>query len=70
MIKHTGLVAVAVACALAAGCAYREETRVATPPATQSTVYTERVVPAPTTTTVYSDTYRPAPTTTTVYTTR
>jgi hypothetical protein len=68
MIKHVGLV---VACALAGGCSYSENTRVATPPATQSTVYTDRVVqPAPTTATVYSDTYRPAPTTTTVYTTR
>jgi hypothetical protein len=69
MMKHVGIVAAIVACALAAGCAYRETTSVATPPATttQSTVYTQ---PAPTTTTVYSDTYRPAPTTTTVYTTR
>ena len=70
-MKHVGLIAVVVGCALAAGCSYREDTRVATPPATQRTVYTERVVqPAPTTTTVYSDSYRPAPTTTTVYTTR
>jgi hypothetical protein len=69
MIKHVGLVAnVVVACGLAAGgCSYRETTRVATPPATTSTVYAQ---PAPTTTTVYSDTYRPAPATTTVYTNR
>jgi hypothetical protein len=69
MIKHVGLVATVVAaCGLAAGaCSYHETTRVATPPATTSTVYTQ---PAPTTTTVYGDTYRPAPTTTTVYTNR
>jgi hypothetical protein len=68
MMKHVGLVAALVACALAGACSYNETTRVATPPTTtQSTVYTQ---PAPTTTTVYSDTYRPAPTTTTVYTNR
>jgi hypothetical protein len=69
MIKHVGLVATVVAaCGLAAGaCSYHETTRVATPPATTSTVYAQ---PAPTTTTVYGDTYRPAPTTTTVYTNR